>query len=322
MKPRTFALASSGECANLVRARMHLTDPDPSSGVKSKYQWVNRKNTIVELGIFLLFFVILTAILLLSLLALDLVDARIQVEQGRVRALAATERGVNRAEAFVKAAASDIHIVAQSRAVCDFVAGDTSKFSAVASEFETFILEKPAITQLRLLDLTGQETLRVDTFDGKAVAVAPGALQDKSARYYFKNAVTLPPKGIYLSALDLNVEHGVVQQPWLPVLRLAVPVLLPDGDTGGVVVMNLDAGGLIADVAKMRSEGSGTLALLNQAGFWLAGAPQEKLWGFMFGNDETLARTDPGLWSRIVATGTGEFSHDGRLYVVQTMRPS
>ena len=57
-----------------------------------------------------------------------------------------------------------------------------------------------------------------------------------SDRYYFREAIVRPAGSLYVSPLDLNVEHGVVEKPERPVIRLANVVTdaqgIPDGWMG------------------------------------------------------------------------------------------
>lgn len=249
-------------------------------------------------------------------------DQRLQAERNRADASFAVDRSVQYIQSFVEAAASDIRVVAQDRSLPDMIDGKASAAADIVADFEVYLTEKPAITQLRLLDAHGMETVRVDRIGDEVVALDPAELQDKSSRYYFQNAIGLSPNGIYLSALDLNLEHGVVQEPWRPVLRLAVPVAGADGRTAGLVVMNLAADSLIASIEGPRYANGQAITLLNDAGYWLTGGMPEDRWGFVFGSDATLAKTDPELWRSIQAVGTGTFVLRGAEYTVATVRPS
>lgn len=263
---------------------------------------------------------VLLIILFLELLAY-LLEGKVVLGRSRVEAAAAVARGTDQATFFVRLAAGDIRIIAQGDALRSFAGGTTRDYEGVKRVFRAFLEAKPTITQLRFLDIRGNEAVRVERVGDAVVTVAPEGLQPKANRYYFKDAVVLPPDGIYLSPLDLNVEHGSIQVPWQPMLRLATPVLTPSGETGGVVVMNLDASNLLSAISEVRFAETGSIALLNQSGYWLAGVTPERLWGFMFDNGETLARADAGLWRTIEETGTGEFDYQDRQYVVDTVRP-
>ncbi|WP_018699242.1 sensor histidine kinase [Amorphus coralli] len=249
-------------------------------------------------------------------------DQRVERARDHSAAAAAVAEAARQVQAFVRLEAGNVRVIAQDMAVLEFANGDETVRPLVEREFSVFMAEKPAIAQLRVMNLDGRETVRVDRVGSRIVTADDSALQDKSARYYFSDAVGLPPNGVYLSELDLNVERGVVETPWRPMLRLAAPIPGPDGTTAALVVMNLDAGFLIDTVERLRFADGRSVALLNGAGYWLAGASPDRRWGFMFGKDTSLASSDPDLWRRIEAIGSGGFSVDDTDYIVDTVRPA
>jgi len=50
-------------------------------------------------------------------------------------------------------------------------------------------------------------------------------LQKKGKRYYFSDSFKLKPGQIFVSPLDLNVEHGHLEKPIKPMIRFGTPVV-------------------------------------------------------------------------------------------------
>jgi len=90
--------------------------------------------------------------------------------------------------------------------------------------FITIMLEHDDYMQLRFLDKNGIEKLRFDRDSIGAYPYKKANLQDKSDRYYFKEAAKLPEGEIYTSKIDYNVENGKVVQPFVPVFRVSIPI--------------------------------------------------------------------------------------------------
>ena len=84
----------------------------------------------------------------------------------------------------------------------------------------------------------GQERVRVNYRDGNVASVPAHQLQDKSGRYYFEASLAVPPGAIYASRFDLNVEHGRIERPLKPMIRIGTPVLDEHGDKWGIVLVN------------------------------------------------------------------------------------
>lgn len=166
-------------------------------------------------------------------------------------------------------------------------------FLSIASQHQIF-------QQIRFLDAKGMELVRVN-YDGQQVALVPESdLQFKGTRYYFKEAVTLHEGEIYISPMDLNVEEGVIERPFVPVIRYATSVIDRQGKTQGMVVLNVHGATLLRVLSRQQEqvrEHGKNYYLINSRGEYLFHPDKSKEFGFMFGNDERLNLDEPGLMS-------------------------
>ncbi len=103
---------------------------------------------------------------------------------------------------------------------------------------------KPSYAKYRIIDANGTEYLRVDRngAGGAVRVVPPEELQKKAERFFFQDAIKLGEGQIYVSPVDLNVDDGVIQKPYVPTLRVAAPIYSPDHRLFGIVVINIDMG--------------------------------------------------------------------------------
>ena len=113
--------------------------------------------------------------------------------------------------------------------------------------FSSFLKTHPHYYQLRLIGVAdgGREIVRLDNRE-RIEITPPGRLQRKAGTDYFKAALGLRDGEVYLSEFNLNREEGVVQQPYLPTLRAAVPVFDSSGRIFGMVVINMDMSTLLS----------------------------------------------------------------------------
>jgi len=153
--------------------------------------------------------------------------------------------------------------------------------------------------QIRWLDLHGMERLRVDHRNGVTHIVPPQALQDKSKRYYFTEAIALAPGEIYLSPMDLNIEQGAVEIPYRPTLRIATPTVDEKGGRNGLLIFNYQASLMLDNFARSKQLGPAELSLLNVNGYWLYAEDARREWAFMFGTDERFQNHFPEAWKAI-----------------------
>lgn len=113
------------------------------------------------------------------------------------------------------------------------------------NEIEIFFIKEmiknPVIDQLRILDLYGMETIRVDKELPIPYAIPESELQNKSDRYYYPETKLLGRNQFLLSAIDLNIEHSEIEidpKTYLtkPILRISAPVVLGERRTGYFIV--------------------------------------------------------------------------------------
>lgn len=192
----------------------------------------------------------------------------------------------------------------------------------LAEVFTTFAREKMRYDQIRFIDERGRETVRVNLAEAGPELVADARLQDKSGRYYVKQALGLERGQVYLSPFDLNVEDGRVQLPAKPMLRFATPVFDSDGRLRGLVVLNYLGERLLERFRQAAANIVDHVQLLNAEGYWLSSPRPGEAWGFVFGRETTFARRFPAAWGRISTQEEGQFETDGRLFTFATVQPA
>jgi signal transduction histidine kinase len=155
------------------------------------------------------------------------------------------------------------------------IGGDNRLAPAVARQrverlFTGFARAYPYVYQVRYLGMDGMEIVRVNRLGDRPDTVPPERLQDKSDRYYVHEGLAHEPGQVYVSPLDLNVEHGRVEQPERPVIRFATPIADRTGEKRGLLVINLHADFMLAQIEEMAGLRGGTAYLFDRAGFFVS----------------------------------------------------
>ena len=172
---------------------------------------------------------------------------------------------------------SDLLVLADNRAL--FSASDNSN-AELGSEFERIARISRSYHQLRFIDTTGQEMVRVNFSGNTATRVTTGKLQNKAHRPYFQKSINLKEGEVYVSRFDLNVEHKQIEKPYRPVIRFATPVFDPEGNKRGILVLNYLGEKLLHQFAVSDQEDKSHIILLNDQGYYLYSDNQEQTWGF------------------------------------------
>ncbi|AOV18425.1 hypothetical protein BJI67_04585 [Acidihalobacter aeolianus] len=193
--------------------------------------------------------------------------------------------------------------------------------SAARSRFEhdllAFAIRRGLYDQLRFIAVDGYEKVRINWDNGHPIVVAENALQDKAGRYYVRDTLALARGEVYVSPFDLNIEHGHIQQPLKPMIRLGTPVFDAQGKLRGMVMLNYLGQRLLKMLKRIAGHGSHGLWLLNGKGYWLMGPDQRLDWGFMY-PQRTGTRFQskyPLAWAEIQRhSGSGQFMRHGRMF--------
>ena len=154
--------------------------------------------------------------------------------------------------------------------------------------------------QVRLLDRHGHEFIRINLCQQGCVRVGHEELQDKQNRYYFQDALDLAAGQLSVSRFDLNVEGGVIERPFKPMLRFSAPIYVDDRLVG-VGVLNYLGSRLLDHLEMMGDHGGEQLFLLNKEGFYLQSPAADQQWGFMLASrkEHTFGRDYPEAWHQM-----------------------
>lgn len=186
----------------------------------------------------------------------------------------------------------------------------------VGEAFLAFSRAQEAYYQVRYLDASGMETVRVDLDGARSRRIPRAELQDKSGRYYFMEGMQTPVGQVYVSSMDLNIERGVVEVPHKPVVRFATVVTDRAGRRRGLVIINVYATYILRRVQELRGIERGVVFLADRDGFYLSRSDRIAAGGdyFGFSPEDTLERDfSPAVAKQILSARSGTVASQGRI---------
>lgn len=218
---------------------------------------------------------------------------------------------------------SDLRMLAKIPDTIEFVeSGKASDQRRLAEHFRVFAAETRLYDQVRFIDAKGMEAVRVNYANNSAVLVPEDQLQDKSGRYFFRDAIKLEAGQVYVSPLDLNVEHNQLELPYEPTIRFGAPVFDHSGRKKGVVLLNYFGSVLLNDFkAVFAGNGQPAAMLLNRDGHWLSSPDPGDEWGFMRGQPQTFGKNLPAEWKVISSADHGSIRTANGLFTFATVYP-
>ncbi|MEG5016921.1 MULTISPECIES: methyl-accepting chemotaxis protein [unclassified Microcoleus] len=189
--------------------------------------------------------------------------------------------------------------------------------------FLSMMEAKPYYVQLRYIDNSGKEIVRVD-YDGTNLQVIPDSqLQNKADTDYFSATMKLKQGEVYVSSLNLNQEMGKIEIPYKPTIRYATPIFDPKGERQGFIITNALGNTLLDMVKKFNPELSDKSFILNQDGYYLAHPNPKKAWGLELKTKENVKNDYSGdLVAKILSGGQGNIENRELVISYNTVFPS
>ncbi|MEG5174492.1 methyl-accepting chemotaxis protein [Microcoleus sp. B3-D7] len=189
--------------------------------------------------------------------------------------------------------------------------------------FLSLMEAKSYYMQLRYLDNSGKEIVRVDS-DGTNIKVIPDSqLQNKADRDYFMATKKLKSGEVYVSSLELNQERGKIEIPYKPTIRYATPIFNSKGERQGILISNALGSTLIDRVKNFNHELSDQSFILNQDGYYLAHPNPKKAWGLELKTKENVKNDySAGIVAKIISGGEGNIENRDLVISYNTVFPS
>ncbi|MCD6292264.1 MAG: GGDEF domain-containing protein [Deltaproteobacteria bacterium] len=219
--------------------------------------------------------------------------------------------------------ACDLHFLTQQNELQQYFDNkDSAICDKIASEYVAFAQQKQVYDQIRFINRSGLEIVRVNFNQGKPERVDDDKLQSKQNRYYFKDTIKLAKNSLFISPFDLNIENGIIEVPLKPMIRLSTPVFDSKGQKQGIIVLNYLGKNLLNKILSFESISEGKTMLLNGAGYWLLSPDPKQAWGFMFKDKQrSFSFQYKDIWEKICLIKHGQIDNDDGLFTFSTIHP-
>ncbi len=216
---------------------------------------------------------------------------------------------------------SDLMIVSEFQDLQKLLDGYPLNRNNLENAYLIFNKNRGIYDQIRFLDNTGMEIVRINYNNGSPAAVPESALQFKGDRYYFRDTYNLERGEIFISPFDLNMEKGKIERPLKPMIRIGTPVFDSSGIKKGIVILNYLGSRLLQQIDIIAANNSGKLMLLNSNGYWLKHPVSKKEWGFMYEHKKntTFGNEYPAVWDQIESSNSDQILNSAGLFSYTTI---
>jgi len=220
---------------------------------------------------------------------------------------------------------NDIYVMSKLSLVVDYLdLRDSTLYKDITSYFINYLDVKQVYDQLRILDIYGNEIIRVNYNDGNPNAVSENELQNKSHRYYFTEGMKVGIDDIYVSPLDLNIENKSIEIPYKPMIRFSKQLHSDDGKLLGLIVLNYCGDNFLYHFDMKKYEklyNDFEIFLLNKDGYYLKATDPSKEWAFMFEEKHEISFKNDFKeeWATITTSDNGMIETDNGLFTYKNL---
>ncbi|MBW3697186.1 diguanylate cyclase [Vibrio sp. T187] len=215
---------------------------------------------------------------------------------------------------------SIMDLLSHSQSLIDFAHTPSHQNRKVLEEvWKSVAVNQKWYTQIRMIDLTGHEQVRINYSSISGLVTTPKQLQDKSQRSYFKYAQGLDIDEIGSWGIDLELEFGEVATPYKPILRVVTPVQ-DEGVKLGYLVLNIDVMSL-ASRLNYSPDHDFRAEVVNDSGYYVSSHNQSKLYGDFIQERKTfnLQTLAPKVWKALESERMGYVFEDNNLFAFNTV---
>ena len=208
-------------------------------------------------------------------------------------------------DAEFSAAVAQLRILVQTPALQNYAAeGNLRNRQSVRNLFRAFVANVYTYDRIRLLDTHGNTVVLVATEAGRPAVLRP-----------------LPPDALHMAEGDVYIDNAPRSQDAGdpsrgPALRLIAPIMGPDGERAGIIVMHMLGNRLLETFARSMRESSGQALLLSGTDYWQGHAePQQPLSG------NTVRPLLAAIGQQIEAQDSGTIHRPEASYLFTTVGP-
>ena len=183
--------------------------------------------------------------------------------------------------------------------------------------FAGYLSANPNYLQIRYIGIenNGREIVSVDRAVRRgAVRLCPeDKLAQKGEETYFKEALEVPFGKIYVSPIELNRENQIIQEPYVPTIRIAAVVYEDIARPFGIVIINIDLREFFSKASIVPIEDT-SIYLINESGDFLLHPDHSQTFGWEFNKPKLYDTEFPSLntanidprWSNTFKSLSGE----------------
>lgn len=195
----------------------------------------------------------------------------------------------------------------------------------VANTLRGFAITYDYNYKIRLIENNGREHIKIqrDAATNNVFIAKDNELLDQSNRDFFINTMQLNKGEIFFSELNLTIENGKVVIPYIPVVRLATPLIADNKIRYGVIVVNVYAEYFFKYIQDANNNKQGRVFyLISSNGDYLYHPDTNKRFGSQLKHTASFKQDFPDLITQFATKDNGITFYNDNIITFQKIYPS
>lgn len=190
-----------------------------------------------------------------------------------------------------------------------------------------FLKTQKKYFKFSVIDLDGQEVIsaKYDNGNNRSFMLPEHLLQNKNSRPYFNAAKKLKKGDFYISDIDLNVENGEVQAPYVPVLRYATPIVDANNKIQAIFVASLyveSIFNIFKNMLQRDKENKTLYYLIDSQGNYIFSQNSSLMWNKQLKNGHNFFQERFNIEKYLLSKNSVVFQKGNKIYSIEKVYPS
>ncbi len=189
-----------------------------------------------------------------------------------------------------------------------------------------FLETKQDYYKARVINLNKDEVLsaRYEQDTDKAFLQPNNEFQNKKGRDYVEKTLRLKKGEFYISKFNLNIEHGKIEKPYIPVVRYATPMIDENKELMGIFVVNIYADHILQIIQREESQYKNKYIkyfLVAKNGDYIYHQDEHKRWATQLKHKANFNKEHFALEKFTKDKQNGVFTHNDKIYSFHKVHP-
>jgi len=228
--------------------------------------------------------------LIVNVISFDVINDKVEAEL-KDKAKIISNKKVTQFHISILKEEDTLNSIMENKTFINYIQHQTNK-KDIEELFISLSKSHKYIFQIRYIDNSGQEIIRVDKdFQNRTHLITKEKLQNKKDRYYFNDILNQTKNKVWYSKIDLNMEHGKIEKPIKPTIRIGLPIYSKDKKEG-ILIFNI----AVKDIFhKLKKDLMFNVFIVDKDGEYLYHKNKKYRWSKYLKNKQNILNNIDGL---------------------------